>query len=137
MTSSEPRYEPPGHLSEVAAGWWQRTLTEYPQLNEHGRLLLTGACEAWDRSREAAVILDREGVTLTDRFGQQKIHPAVAVERDSRAQFAKLLTDLELGESGVAVVSELDKIRQRYQERRRLARIEWENSQPGQINGTQ
>jgi len=54
------------------------------------------AAEAWDRSQEARETAEREGAYYEDRFGQPKAHPAVAVERDSRIAFARLMRELDL-----------------------------------------
>jgi phage terminase small subunit len=54
------------------------------------------AAESWDRCTEAREILKREGLTFDDRFGQPKARPEVAIERDSRIAFARLLRELSL-----------------------------------------
>ena len=53
--------------------------------------ILLKALEAHDRAEQAGRILKREGLTYQDRFEQPRSRPEVAIERDSRAQFAKLL----------------------------------------------
>jgi hypothetical protein len=58
--------------------------------------LLTAAAEAWDRCQEARVALAGVGTTYQDRFGQPKSRPEVAIERDSRIAFARLLRELAL-----------------------------------------
>jgi Phage terminase, small subunit len=58
--------------------------------------ILLKACEAHDRAEQARRILKREGVTYQDRFGQPRSRPEVALERDSRSQFAKLLDQVGL-----------------------------------------
>ena len=65
-------------------------------LEPHHVRLLTLAAEAWDRGQEARQILDAEGITTVDRFGQARAHPAVAIERDARLASARLMRELDL-----------------------------------------
>jgi hypothetical protein len=58
--------------------------------------LLTLAGESWDRGQQAREIVDRDGMTFDDRFGQPKPRPEIAIERDSRIGFARLLRELAL-----------------------------------------
>jgi hypothetical protein len=53
--------------------------------------ILLKALEAFDRAEQARRILKRKGLTYEDRFGQPRTRPEVQIERDSRAQFAKLI----------------------------------------------
>ncbi len=61
-----------------------------------GLRILETACEAFDRMREAQSTIQRDGMTVTDRWGQIKAHPLCSVERDSRAQFLAALKALNL-----------------------------------------
>jgi phage terminase small subunit len=85
----------PGHLRAETARWWLSVVAEY-DLEPHHIRLLTLAAEAWDRAHEARVALHREGLTYEDRFGAPKARPEVAIERDSRIGFARLLRELAL-----------------------------------------
>ena len=58
--------------------------------------LLTLACEAWDRAVQARVALEEHGLVFTDRFGSPRPRPELAVERDSRIAFARLVRELNL-----------------------------------------
>jgi len=53
-------------------------------------------CEAWDRSEQAQVRLDQEGLTVEGREGGMRPHPCVAIERDARLAVARLLRELDL-----------------------------------------
>jgi phage terminase small subunit len=70
-------------------------LEEY-ELEPHHVRLLTLAAEAWDRAAAAREVVDRDGMTFADRFGQPKPRPEIAIERDSRIGFARLLRELGL-----------------------------------------
>ncbi|MDO8500459.1 MAG: hypothetical protein Q7S20_01290 [Gemmatimonadaceae bacterium] len=66
------------------------------ELEPHHRRLLTLAGEAWDRTQQAREALAKFGVIYLDRFGSPKARPEVAIERDSRTSFARLLRELAL-----------------------------------------
>lgn len=85
----------PAHLSRSARHFWRSVARSYV-LESHHLALLTLACEAHDRATAARKLIDKEGIVTTDRFGQRITHPAVAVERDSRAAFARLVKQLDL-----------------------------------------
>ena len=88
--------KPPEHLSKQAQEFWAWALYEY-QLNQDELHLLLMACEAMDRCRQARKRLAKQGLTYNDRFGQPKSRPEVAIERDSRLAFARLVKQLGLG----------------------------------------
>lgn len=89
------RRRAPAHLRPETRAWWRTVVADY-SLEEHHERLLTLACEALDRGFEAREVLAREGAYFTDRFGQRRGHPALAVERDSRLAFARVLRELDL-----------------------------------------
>ena len=88
---------PPAHLRKETAAWWSYVRTNW-SLDEHHERLLTLAAEAWDRAAAARAALDSYGLVYEDRFGAPRTRPEVAVERDSRIGFARLLRDLNLDE---------------------------------------
>lgn len=85
----------PAHLAAATAKWWRHVVRNY-DLEPHHERLLTLCCEAWDRGQEARAILARDGIIDEDRFDQKRAHAAVAIERDSRIAFARLLRELGL-----------------------------------------
>lgn len=93
----KPKRNPkaPPHLNLATRKWWAQCVADY-ELEPHHVRLLTLAGEAWDRCREATERLRTDGAYVTDRFGCLKAHPAVAVERDGRVGFARLLRELDL-----------------------------------------
>jgi P27 family predicted phage terminase small subunit len=86
---------PPRHLSREAKGWWRRVMEGW-ELDDPSLLILESALEAFDRMREAQAIIEAEGITVKDRFGQPKQHPATLVERDSKATMLRTLKALAL-----------------------------------------
>ncbi len=85
----------PSHLSKPCRDWWREVVTEFELDSQHERIL-TLACEAWDRGVQAREILANEGLTYLDRFNQPRARPEVAIERDSRIAFARLVRELGL-----------------------------------------
>jgi hypothetical protein len=66
------------------------------ELDEHHVRLLQLAAEAWDRAEEAREALAQHGNVYNDRFGSPRARPEIAIERDSRLAFARLLRELDL-----------------------------------------
>src|SRR5687767_5180062 len=94
-TTESKRRQAPRHLSKKAADLWRRVDRDY-DLEDHHRRLLTLACEALDRCDRARETIAEVGEFYDDRFGAPRAHPAVAVERDSRLAFARLMRELNL-----------------------------------------
>ena len=92
--------KPARHLSTAAKKLFNAIVGEYQIDDSAGVATLTSAVESWDRAREAREQIDKEGLTFRDRFGQVRSHPAVTVERDSRAAFLSGLKALDLQVDG-------------------------------------
>ena len=86
---------PPRHLRPATRKWFATVLSEY-ELEPHHIRLLTLAGEAFDRCQDAREAIAKHGTTYIDRFGSPKARPEVAIERDSRIAFARLLRELDL-----------------------------------------
>jgi phage terminase small subunit len=87
--------EPPEHLSNAAKDWWRSVVQDFALEPSHLKLL-TLAAQAWDRAEDARIHLVLYGTIYVDRWGQPKSRPEVAIERDSRIAFARLLRELRL-----------------------------------------
>lgn len=88
-------FKAPKHLEKSTQKWVKSVLGDF-DLDEHHHKLLVLAAESWDRAVAARTIIDRDGMTYTDRFGQPKVRPEIGIERDSRISFARLLRELAL-----------------------------------------
>lgn len=99
MADKAPK--PPSHLSPAARKFFRSVLENF-DLDDHHVKLLILACEALDRGEQARQTLATAGVTFIDRFGCPRAHPCVAIERDSRLAFARLLRELALDVGDVA-----------------------------------
>lgn len=86
--------DPPKHLSAATRKWWKEVARDY-ELESHHFRLLELAAEALDRANEARARIAKDGAYVQGRYGL-RAHPAIAVERDSRLAFARLLRELDL-----------------------------------------
>jgi P27 family predicted phage terminase small subunit len=86
----------PKHLSKEARLIFKNLCSEYGIDDVAGLRILRVACEAFDRAQAAREAIDRDGMTIKDKFGQIKPHPLLPVERDSRAAFLAGLKHLNL-----------------------------------------
>jgi len=90
--------KPPETLRKQGKALWRFITTNFfPEA--HHLALARVACEALDRYAACRARLDREGLTVKDRFRQLRAHPLLGPERDARAQFVSALVALGLDES--------------------------------------
>ena len=85
----------PKHLKASTRRWFRDVLAEFDLEQHHVRLLIL-AGEAWDRGAQARAEIDRHGLTFLDGNGLPRTRPEIAVERDCRLAFARLLRELDL-----------------------------------------
>ncbi len=86
---------PPAHLSDESADLWRWAVAEY-ELHEGHLVVLRGALESLDRAEEARLLVDKQGVTVLDRYEVAKVNPAVVVQRDALAAAHRALRQLDL-----------------------------------------
>ncbi|MBN1903728.1 MAG: P27 family phage terminase small subunit [Deltaproteobacteria bacterium] len=91
----------PKHLKAEGKKFYQKIAMDYSIDDEAGKALLLTAAESWERCQQARKILKKEGLVLSDRFGQKKAHPACAIERDSRQQVISALKALNLNPGAI------------------------------------
>lgn len=85
----------PKHLAVPTRRWWESVVAEY-ELEPHHIRLLTLAGESWDRCCQAREAIAEHGLTFVDRLGVPRSRPEIAVERDSRIAFARMIRELAL-----------------------------------------
>jgi P27 family predicted phage terminase small subunit len=109
----EPK--PPDHLSRRSKAFWRKIVARYELQTEHLEVLRK-ALEASDRADEAGEVLRRDGLTIEDRYGTIKPHPATSVELHNRAAFLKFIEALKLGqdEKASATIPARDLVRKRW-----------------------
>lgn len=74
----------------------KKLLNEFDISDIGGREILERAIESFVRMRCAEEIIDREGLTTQNRFGETKEHPSLNTERKARAQFLLAIKQLNL-----------------------------------------
>ena len=80
---------------------WLRLHADYIISDAAGVALLRNVCECFQRVNEMRRIVKKEGSIIKDRFGQSRPHPALTVERDSRAGMIAALRALRLSPEGI------------------------------------
>jgi len=89
----------PKHLSKEAQRLWGEIIEECDGLDDSQLWLLRGWCEVFDRKEEIRQAINREGVSVVDRWGQTKPNPLLAEEKgchaSMRAYFKHLNLDLD------------------------------------------
>lgn len=98
-TPAKEAISAPNHL-KTATGRWFVDVCETYVLEPHHVRILTLAAESWDRGQAARAIIDKLGLTYTDRYGCPRPRPEIGIERDSRIAFARLLRELGLDIAG-------------------------------------
>ncbi len=86
----------PKSLTPAGKRMWTELVTSYGITDTGGLLLVQTACEASDRYQAARAAIERDGQTITDKFGQLKPHPLLSAERDARAAMLAALKALHL-----------------------------------------
>ena len=88
--------KPPAHLSTESKTFWKQIVDDYSISDAAGLKILRVACESFDRVQAARQAIDTAGMLLLDKFGQSKINPLLATERDARSSFLAALKALNL-----------------------------------------
>ena len=89
--------KPPKHLKADGRNLWRKLVAEYAIDDAEGITLLTMACEAWDRAKQAASEIELHGLLITNpSTGAVKSNPAATIERDARTSMLHALKALGL-----------------------------------------
>ena len=86
-------------LQPETARWYAWVLDTW-ELDHTERRLLLLAAEAWDRYKQAKRILDEEGLTFRARGKRPTARPEIAIEKDARSAFSRLIGQLGLDSAG-------------------------------------
>jgi P27 family predicted phage terminase small subunit len=90
----------PQHLAAEEAKLWDQLVRTYRFDDPASLELLTQACEARGRARQAREMVQNEGSTYKDDRGNLKAHPMIAVERSAEASFLSAFRLLRLDLAG-------------------------------------
>lgn len=86
--------EPPDHLGDTAKAWWREAV---PVIYELGILekvdlpMLEFAATQYQRARQAARVIEKQGVIATGSTGQFKEHPMLETERKAQAAYMRFV----------------------------------------------
>ena len=72
----------PDHLTVDSQKLWKTIIVDY-EIDPAAEMVLVAALEARDRREEARAAIAKDGAVTTDRWGQAKVSPWVAIERDA------------------------------------------------------
>lgn len=86
----------PRHLGKHGREFFAAVASEYSIDDSAGIALLTTASECLDRIRAAQAAITKHGEVVTDRYGQVKVNPACALEKDARNGFLAAVRALNL-----------------------------------------
>ena len=85
----------PAYLSDTMKAFWKQVTGGWV-LDAHHVVVLEIACRSLDRASEAAAAVAIEGAFFSDRHGNRKAHPGIAIELQSRKMFVACLRELGL-----------------------------------------
>ncbi len=91
--------EAPAHLRPETQAWFTSVLETWV-LDQHDRMILQAAAEAWDQAQLAREILAADGLTVRTADGGCKAHPCLTAATTARGQFATLVAQLDLDAAG-------------------------------------
>ena len=78
-----------------AKALWASTLADYV-LEPHHIELLRAACQQLTRAAMARKAIDADGIVIPDRFGIDKEHPAISIERQAHLAYLRLVREMGL-----------------------------------------
>ena len=93
ITDVKSTLEVPKHLRPLTRQWIQGLLNNGNLVVCDTRLLIL-AGQAWDDAEKSMEVLAEHGMTYIDRFGAPKARPEVAILRDARLAYARILKQL-------------------------------------------
>jgi phage terminase small subunit len=87
---------PPAHFESEEIELYESIVREF-RIDDIGSIeLLVVACEAHARCRICRETINREGMTVKDRFGVMQPHPLLKAEASARGQYLAALRALNL-----------------------------------------
>ncbi len=87
----------PKHLKPKTRQWWVKVAREN-KFTDTQCHLLTLAGEALERSVQAREAVEEHGLIYLDRFGQPRIRPEVAIEKEVKLLYSQFVRELQAGD---------------------------------------
>ena len=92
----------PADLSAEAQALWTELVAKKDIHRFTGKQqILNEALRAHDLERDCKTRIEADGLTMSDKFGQSKVHPLLATLRDARAQKLAAFKMLRLHEGEI------------------------------------
>jgi phage terminase small subunit len=85
-------------LSPAARSLRAAIIKEYPSLKDDSAAMsyLAAAMKAYDLAEDAQAEVDADGLTVKDRYGKPRAHPALKILRDARAEYLFFMKAMNL-----------------------------------------
>lgn len=83
-------------LKVAGRALWKALQAEYDITDAAGLVLLRTAAECRDLEVDATAEARRDGLVITDKYGQKRPHPCLSVARDARAHMLAAMKSLNL-----------------------------------------
>jgi P27 family predicted phage terminase small subunit len=97
LTTSRPKpSSAPKSLQPQERELWDRITKSFEVSDPASETLLLQALQARGRARQAHERLERDGLTVIDKRGDVKAHPAIQIERFSQQAFCAAMRLLRL-----------------------------------------
>ena len=93
MSKTDPK--PPSGLPAAAKKFWREVTTNF-ELEDHHLKLLEQAAWCLARIDAAKELINKDGLTVANRHGEQRPHPAIEIELSNKRTFKMLLRELSL-----------------------------------------
>jgi P27 family predicted phage terminase small subunit len=91
----------PLHLSKPARELFTSIVGTFV-MEAHDLAVLVKSLESWDRAEQCRERIAADGLMVASRLGEQRPHPLLTTERDSRAAFLAGMRHLQLNYEPVA-----------------------------------
>lgn len=93
METPRNKFSLPKHLTHKSREWARSVLRDF-SFSEWDFKILIQAAEALSRVEQCRKVIDKEGLTVLNRFGETKAHPLLDAEKAQRDLFRRLYREL-------------------------------------------
>jgi len=86
----------PKGLKATGKRFWEQVTSEFELEESHDLERLKMACKCLDDLAEAEQRVNKDGMFITNRYGNTVEHPGVKIAKDMRLLFIKIIRELAL-----------------------------------------